>query len=143
MASGKFGPSSVTVTIEDAPGGSAQNIENFLLDGISAKVLSEMIETTALGDSWKERVPLGMRDSDPITLSGIWDTTATTGTHAVLGTVEDGPQDDGRQLVIVFGDSKTFTRDVLISEYEVIASTTDITKFSCVLTPTGAAVWTP
>lgn len=141
MASGKFGPSSVTVTLEDAPGGTAQNLQNFILDGISAEILSEMFESTALGDSWKERVPLGMKDSPPVTLTGIWDTTATTGTHAVLGTVDDGPQDDGRELVIVFGDSKTFTRDVRLSEYKVLASTTEIQKFSCVLTATGAAVW--
>ena len=138
---GKYGPSSVTVTLEDAPGGSAQNIHNFLLNGISAKDLSEMMETTALGDSWKERVPIGIRDSDAITLEGIWDTTATTGTHAIFLAVDDGPQDDGRELVIVFGDGKTWTKDFRLSEYEVIASTTEIQKFRVVLTPTGQALW--
>ena len=99
------------------------------------------MESTALGDSWKERVPIGIRDSDSITLEGIWDTTATTGTHAIFLAVDDGPQDDGRELVIVFGDSKTWTRDVRLAEYEVIASTTEIQKFRAVLIPTGAAVW--
>ncbi len=131
----------MTVSLENSPGGTAKQIENFLLNGISAKDISEMMETTALGDSWKERTPIGIKDSDEITLEGIWDTTATSGTHAILGTVDDGPQDVGRELVVVFGDSKTWTRDVHLSSYEVLASTSEIQKFSCVLTPTGAAVW--
>ena len=138
---GKYGPADVTVALEDSPGGTTRQIENFLLNGISAKDISEMMETTALGDSWKERVPIGIKDSDEITLEGIWDTTATTGTHVVLGTVDDGPQDDGRELVVVFGDSKTWTRDVRISEYEVVAATDSIQKFTATLVPTGAAVW--
>ena len=142
MAAGRFGPSSVTVTLEDGPGGTARNIENFLLNGISAKDMSEMMETTALGDSWKERVPIGIRDSAEITLDGmIWDTTATTGTHAIFLAIDDGPQDDGRELVIIFGDSKTWTRDVRLAEMEVRAITTEIQKISARLVATGAAVW--
>ena len=138
---GKYGASSVTVSIENSPGGTAKQIENFLLNGISAKDISEMMETTALGDSWKERVPIGIKDADEITLEGIWDTTATSGTHAILGTVDDGPQDTPRELVVVFGDSKTWTRDVRLQSYEVLASTDSIQKFSVTLAPTGAAVW--
>lgn len=138
---GKFGPSSVTVTLEDGPGGTARNIENFLLNGISAKDMSEMQETTALGDAWKERVPIGIRDSAEIDLEMIWDTTASTGTHAVFLAIDDGPQDDGRELVIVFGDSKTWTRDVRLAEVEVTAVTTEIQKINAKLIPTGAAVW--
>jgi hypothetical protein len=138
---GKYGPSSVTVTLEDGPGGTARNIENFILNGISAKDMSEMMETHALGDAWKERTPIGIKDGEDITLEGIWDTTATTGTHAVLGTVDDGPQDDGRELVVVFGDAKTWTRDVRLAEYEVVADLGSIQQFRALLTPTGAAVW--
>ena len=138
---GKYGPSDVTVTLEDGPGGTARNAQNFLLNGISAKDISIMMETTALGDSWVERTPVGIRDGEDITLEGIWDTTGSTGTHAIFGTVDDGPQDDGREMVIVFGDSKTWTRDVRLVSYEVLASTDSIQKFSAVVSPTGAAVW--
>ena len=138
---GKYGPSSVTVTLEDAPGGTARSLTNFILNGISAKDMSEMQETTALGDSWKERTPIGIRDSEDIELEMIWDTTATTGTHAVFLAIDDGPQDDGRELVIVFGDSKTWTRDVRLAEMEVTASTDSIQMIKAKLVPTGAAVW--
>lgn len=138
---GAYGPASVTVSLEDAPGGTARNVHNFILNGVSAKDMAEMVDTTALGDSWRERTPTGIKDGENITLEGIWDTTATTGTHAVFGTVDDGPQDDGRELVIVFGDSKTWTRDVRLSEYEVLASTDNIQRFRAVLVPTGSAAW--
>lgn len=143
MASGKFGPGSVTLYIEDSPGGTTKAIHNFILGGFSARDISEMMDTTGLGDTWRERTPVGMLDSPTVTLEGWWDSTATSGSHAILGTVDDGPQDDGRELVLTLGDSKTWTRDYRISEYEVKVDTGSIHKFSCVLTPTGAAVWGP
>ena len=51
---GKYGPASVTVTLEDGPGGTARALTNFILEGISAKTSSQMMETTALGDSFTE-----------------------------------------------------------------------------------------
>lgn len=140
---GRYGPSSVTVTLEDAPGGSPQNIHDYILNGISAKDLAEMFEITALGDTWRERVPTGIKDSNEIDLEGVWDTTATTGSHAIFGTVDSGPQDDGREMVITFGDSKTWTRDFRLAEYEVVANVDSIQQFRAKLIPTGAAVWAP
>ena len=138
---GKYGPASVTVTLEDGPGGTARALTNFILEGISAKTSSQMMETTALGDSFTEQTPTGLKTVEPITLTCIWDTTGTTGTHAVLGTVDDGPQDDGRQLVAVFGDSKTFTVDVRLATSEVVASMGSIQTIVAELIPTGAGVW--
>ena len=138
---GKYGPASVTVTFEDGPGGTARALTNFILEGGSAKTSSQMMETTALGDSFTEQTPTGLKTVEPITLTCIWDTTGTTGTHAVLGTVDDGPQDDGRQLVAVFGDSKTFTVDVRLATSEVVASMGSIQTIVAELIPTGAGVW--
>ena len=138
---GKYGPASVTVTLEDGPGGTARALTNFILEGVSAKTSSQMMETTALGDSFTEQTPTGLKTGEPITLTCSWDTTGTTGTHAVLGTVDDGPQDDGRQLVAVFGDSKTFTVDVRLATSEVVASMGSIQTIVAELIPTGAGVW--
>jgi hypothetical protein len=138
---GRYGSADVTVTIEDAPGGTARNVEDFLLNGISAKTLASMVETTGLGDADTEQTPAGIKSYEIATLEGIWDTTATTGSHAVLGTVDDGPQDDGRQVVITFGDSKTFTIDVRLMSYEVFAENNQIQRFRAELLPTGAGVW--
>lgn len=138
---GKYGPADVTVALEDSPGGTTRSIQNYILNGITAKDMARIVQTDALGDAWEEHVPTGKKAAEPITLEGIWDTTATTGTHAVLGTVDDGPEDDGRELVVVFGDSKTWTVDCRLVEYAVIASNDNIQQFSALLQPTGAAVW--
>lgn len=138
---GKYGPASVTVTLEDGPGGTARSLQNFILEGIRVKTTSLTADTTALGDSFEEHTPIGIRRVEPITLTCIWDTTGTTGTHAVLNAVDDGPQDDGRQMVVVFGDSKTFTVDVRLTSYEVIAQNGNIQTCVAELLPTGAGVW--
>ena len=138
---GKYGPADVTLTIEDGPGGTARNIENYVLSGLAVKIASLMTETTALGDSWQEHTPVGIRFMDPITLEMIWDTTASTGTHAIFLAVDDGPQDDTREVVAVFGDSKTLTFDVRLVSQEVSASTDGVQTISVELQPSGAAVW--
>ena len=138
---GKYGPGSVTVTLEDGPGGTARALTNFTLSGISIKDNVTMVETTALGDTWREHTPTGIYNTEPITLEVIWDTPGTTGTPAVLGTVDNGPQDDGRQLVVVFGDSKTYTVDVRLQSYEVVASLGELTKANVELLPTGTGAW--
>ena len=138
---GRYGPASVTVTLEDSPGGTARALTGFILEGIRVKHVSNTVETTALGDADEEHTPTGIRKTESISLTTIWDTTGTTGTHAVLGTIDDGPQDDGRELVVVFGDSKTFTVDVRLTESEVIAQNSNIQTLVATLLPTGAGVW--
>ena len=138
---GKYGPADVTLTLEDGPGGTARNLENFVIEGLRIKTTSNMTETTALGDAWEEHTPTGVRKTESISLTLIWDTTGTTGTHAVLTAVDDGPQDDGRALVAVFGDSKTYTVDVRLVSYEVIAVNDNIQTVVAELLPTGAGVW--
>ena len=91
--------------------------------------------------TFEEQTPTGTKRTENISLTCIWDTTGTTGTHAVLGTIDDGPQDDGRQLVVVFGDSKTYTVDVRLSSSEVVAANGSIQTIVAELVPTGAGVW--
>lgn len=138
---GKYGPADCSVTLEDAPAGSAQALTNFILEGISIKKTAIQEQTNALGDAAEEHTPVGVTRTEPITLTCIWDTTATTGTHAVLGTVDDGPQDDGRELIVIFGDSKTYTVDVRLETSEVVAANGVIQKIIAGLLPTGVGVW--
>ena len=138
---GKYGPASVTVHLEDSPGGTSRALTNFILEGVSVKMTSILQDTTALGDSFEEQTPTGTKRMEPLTLTCIWDTTGSTGTHAVLGTVDDGPQDDGRELIVVFGDSKTMTMDVRLTSSEVVAANGAIQTIVAGLTPTGAGVW--
>ena len=99
------------------------------------------VQTCAL-PIWEAYTPIGITSAgENISITGIWDTTGTTGTHAVLSAVDDGPQDDTRQCVCVFGDSKTATFDTRLISYSVIASNDNIQTFAAELQVTGAVVW--
>lgn len=138
---GKYGPASVTVTLDDSPGGTGRALTNFVLEGIAVKPVAEIMDTTALGDSATEQTPTGLTTIDNISISCIWDTTGTTGTHAVLGSVDDSPQDGTRTLIVVFGDSKTFTVECRLISSEVRATMGSIQTIVAELACSGAGVW--
>jgi len=138
---GRYGSSAVSMTYEATPGGTARALTAFITGGLTVNMSSEMAETTALGDSAKAYTPIGITSGENISITGIWDTTGTTGTHAILAAVDDGPQDDTREAVIVFGDSKTATIQTRLISYSVIASNDNIQTFSAELQVTGAVVW--
>ena len=140
---GKYGSSAVTVTIESSPGASVQPLTDMLLNGISAKDISEMVESTALSDSARERLPAGIQDGEVGNLEGYYDTTGSTGSHAVLGTVDNGPQDDTREMVITWGDSKTTTIQLRLASYELNATPGELTRFTAEVVVTGVFVWGP
>ena len=143
MAVGRQGSSAVTITLDDAPGGSGVAIHGFVMTMGGAKIVVEKEQSDTFGDFWREHTPTGFRSSPDIPISGFFNTTPTTGSHAVLKPTDNDAVPDGgtRTLVIVFGDSKTFTVETILSEYEVVGEVGKLTKFNAVLTPTGAAVW--
>jgi len=138
---GKYGSASVTVSLDDAPGGGLQVITGHVLEMSGVKIESAMELSHAFGDSWQESTPSGMASMPDITLSGFWDTNGATSPHTVFIAPDDGPQDAVRSLEIVFGDSKKMSVDVRLVSYEVLATVGNLTKFTAVIRPTGAGVW--
>lgn len=138
---GKYGSASVTVSFDDGPGGTLRAITNHILTLGGVKVTSAMQLSHAFGDSAEESTPSGITKVDPITLGGFWDTTATTGPHAVLGTPDTDPNGSTRTLQIVFGDGKTFTVETRLVSYAVMAKNGALTEFEAVIQPTGAHAW--
>jgi hypothetical protein len=140
---GKYGSADVTVTYDDAPGGTGRAITNFVMELGGAKIVVATQTSHAFGDAWEEHTPTGMRSSPAIPVSGQFDTTATTGPHVVLrpGDGDASPQALTRTLVIVFGDGKTFTVETRLVDYEVKGNNGQLTTFTATLQPTGAAVW--
>jgi hypothetical protein len=139
--SGKYGSPSTTCTLEDAPGGTARNIHTFALTIGGVKITSKTEKSDALVDAWAKYTPVGKKEGAPIPFTGHFDTTASTGSHAIFKDVDDGPQDDGREMVIAFGDGKTCTFDVRLTEYEVKSENDKLTSFSASVQPTGAMTW--
>lgn len=138
---GKYGSASVSITYDDAPGGTGQAVTGHVTDSSGVKITSALAASHAFGDSWEEHTPVGLMKMEPVTLSGWWDTTATTGPHVVFLTPDDGPQDATRTLVMVFGDSKTMTVETRLVSYEVLPQNGNLTKFTAVIQPSGTATW--
>ena len=138
---GKYGSASITVAYDDGPGGTARTITSFVLNMGGVKITSNMQNATAYGDSIEKMLPTGMLKVDQIELSGLWDTTATTGPHVVFIAPDDGPQDATRTLTIVFGDSKTFTSEGYLVSYEVTGKVGALTEFKAVH-QTNSYTWT-
>jgi len=138
---GKYGSASVTITYDDGPGGTGQVVTGYVQTMSGTKISSTLQASHAFGDSWEEHTPTGMNKMEPVTLSGHWDTTATTGPHVVFIAPDDGPQDATRTLVLVFGDSKTMTVETRLVSYEVLGQNGNLTQFTAVIQPTGAATW--
>lgn len=143
MATGKQSSIDVTVSLTDS-GGTPRLITGFVMELGGAEIELELESSESFGDTWREKVPTGMRTSPPIPIKGHFDTTATTGPHVVLRPVDADalPNATPRTLVIVFGDSKTFTVSVRPNKYKATANNGKVSSFEATLTPTGAAVWT-
>ncbi len=112
----------------------------FVLSGIDIGHEAETVETTGFGVSFREHTPTGMNKHDDIELLVTWDTTSEK-THDVFGTVDDGPQDDGRELIVVFGDGKTYTIDVRLTKFTIGVALDNIQTASVTLRPTGTGSW--
>jgi hypothetical protein len=138
---GKYGSQSITITYDDAPGGTGRAVTGYVTNNFGVKITSSMQAVTAFGDTWEAQAPTGRMKMEPVTLSGIWDTTATTGPHVVFVAPDDGPQDSTRTLVMVFGDSKTMTVETRLVSYEVKGVNGNLTEFEAVIQPTGTATW--
>ena len=141
MAAGKHGSSEITISYDDGPGGSLRAVTNFILTMGAIKITSTMQPSHAFGDAWEESLPTGMKKGDPVTLTGFWDDTATTGPHIVFIDPDDGPQDSTRTLTIVFGNSKQVTMETYLVSYAVLGKNGMLTEFEAVIQPTGALTW--
>jgi len=138
---GKYGSASITCSYDDGPGGTPRTITSFVLTMGGVKITSNMQAATAYGDTVEKMLPTGVLKLDQIELSGLWDTTATTGPHVVFIAPDDGPQDATRTLVIVFGDSKTWTSEGYLISYEVLGKVGSLSEFKAVLQQNSGA-WT-
>jgi hypothetical protein len=144
MAAGKFGPKDITLTLEDAPGGTARALR--VINSLALKIVSRMMNTTALGDDFDKSTPTGSRAVEPIPIKAVYDTTATTGAAPVLEikAADADPQSAGRQLVATINGSggQTFTVTGHLGEYQVSAQPgTDLVVIDSVFQPDGAGVW--
>jgi hypothetical protein len=141
---GKYGSPDVTVTYDSAPGaaGTGVALTNFVMELGGAKIEVRTQSSTAFGDRWDEHTATGLRGSPAIKIGGLFDTTAG-GPHDTLKVTDADADPNGgtRTLVITFGDSKTFTAETRLLDYEVLAKNGSLTEFAATVQPTGTVAW--
>jgi hypothetical protein len=142
----KYGSSVVTVTIDDAPGGTARAITPYVTTIGGIKVESITQQTNPFGTSSEAHTPTGMTKTPDIPISGFFDDTAAVGPHVVFGApaswaLDTAPGSVGRELVIVAATGATFTIMVHLVSYEVINKNGALTEYAALVRQAGAGAW--
>lgn len=143
MPVGKHSSSEVTFTITDAQGGTNRILTAFLLTCGALKISATYQKSTAYGDTWEKQLPTGLQIAAPITVTGIWDDSATPSPHTVLISPDILPNSAARALIITVstGTVRTYTTTCFVQDYAVIPKVSNLTEFSATLLLTGSAVW--
>jgi hypothetical protein len=139
MPAGKHGSAEVTISYDDGPGGTPRTITAFILTMGAVKLSSQFDPSTPYGASVMSKLPTGLTEIPDIDLEGFWDDTATTGPHTVFLAPDTSPQAATRTLAIVFGNSKTWTSEGYLMEYEVLAKAGNLTRFKAKLCQNSGA----
>lgn len=136
---GKYGSSSIAITIDDAPGGSPQTITPYVreIGGIKIEAINQ--QSNPFGVSFEEHTPVGVKKVGPIPIHGFFNTTATSGPHVVFNPAsgDSDPQGATRTFTFTPGDSKTFTAEVRLLSYEILGKNGALTEYEAVIQPTG------
>lgn len=141
MGAGKHGSSEITVSYDDGPGGTLRLITSYVLTFGGVKITSKMQVSTAFGDTITKKLPTGVSALDDIPIEGFWDDTTVTGPHVVFLAPDTSPQASTRSLVIVFGNSKTWSSEGYLQDYEVLGQAGLLTRFKATLIQNSGA-WT-
>jgi len=138
MAAGKHGSSEVTISYDDATG-TPQVITCAVLTMGPIKLTSQMQAGTAYCDTVEKMLPTGLTKIEQVTLTGFWDTTPTSGSHAIFKAPDTNPQAATRTLAVMFGDAKTWTSEGFQVSYSVIGKVGALTEFEAVLQQNSGA----
>lgn len=128
----KYGSKDITIEVDNA-GGTPVDLSEYI-DAISAfdpKV--GVVQIDGFGQEWEAYASTGYQSLSEITLGGFLDDTAETGPDAVLNSLGDT-----RTLTITWdGSSLDDNVECIITKYSKIPTRGELTRFECVLRPTG------
>lgn len=142
----KYGSSVVTVTLDDAPGGTPRIITPYVntIGEIGIELLTQ--QTMPFGSAFETHTPTGIEKTPDIALTGFFDDTATVGPKvmfflAATKALDKAPGSVGRVLVIVAATGHTFTITVHVVDAKIIAKNGSLTEYSVLLRQKSAGVW--
>ncbi len=134
---GRFGPASVWGPLVDGYDLSAAK-----LTALRDKVIAAMVDSTGLGDSWKERTPTGEKDTELVQEGAFFDTATSSSHDALSASVPASPQ--ATERVISFGYAGATIGEPFVGikgayshEYEVLAARDDLQKANVTYSVSG------
>lgn len=139
----KHSPSEVTVTFDDAPGGTPRVITPYVtsIGGLAIESITE--QTNPFGVTTESHTPVGITKVPDIAIGGFFDETATVGPHVVFQVTagDISPASVGRVLAIVAATARTFTITVHLVKYEVLLEKDGLTKYQALVRQKSTGVW--
>jgi|TARA_S200002703_G_scaffold159912_1_gene175440 hypothetical protein len=127
----KYGPNDISIDVDNT-GGTPVTMDAYIDDWAGADVEAILEESHTFNDAWVEQLYSGIQRMSPITMSGFYDDTATTGPDAIFNALGET-----RTVTITWGGSKTTATEAIISQYTRTPGRNASTRFTVTLTPTG------
>jgi len=136
MAVGKFGPASGILLVD------GYNILSNKLTSLSEKAISELTDTTGIGDTAYETTPVGKVTMEVVQEGAFFDTTALYSHAAFSGSVPTSPQATARILCVGFaggtiGYPMVGCEGAYTDSYEVLAELGNLQKVNATYAMTG------
>lgn len=129
----KYGSDDAKIEVDNS-GGSLVDLSDYITEINEVNVEALLQESTPVGVAWVEQLWTGIKQMQPVTLSGFYDDTASTGPDAVLGPSALGST---RTFQVTYGGTKTTSVECIVTSYVRNIVSKELTRFSATLTPTG------
>lgn len=140
---GKYGSAAnaTMVSYDSTPGGSLIDVTAHVrtIGGLKIEQITE--ENSPFGSAFEKYTPVGKQKFGPVAITGDWDTTAASGSHAVFGTPDTDPNGATRTLTIAPGDSKSLTCETRLQDYELVMTDGKLTGYKATVVQAGLAAW--
>lgn len=142
----KHGPQEVTVTIDDAPGGTPRIITPYVTQIGEVGLESITQETNPFGATSIQNTPVNIDKTADIAISGFYDDTATVGPKAVFfvaanWTLDKATGSVGRVLVILTATAMTFTITVHLVKATIGLKKDGLTEYTALVRQKSNGVW--
>jgi hypothetical protein len=138
---GKYGSASAVISYDSTPGGSLINVTAHVLTIGGLKIEQITEENSPFGQAYESSIPVGKQRFPDVEIAGNWDTTASTGSHAVFGTPDTDMNGATRTLTVAPGDSKSLTVETRLVSYELVLTDGKLTGYKAVVRQAGLAAW--
>lgn len=128
----KYGPNDISIAVDNT-GGTPVTMDAYIEEISGATVEAILEESTTFNEAFVSQLYTGIQRMSPITFSGVFDDTATTGPNVIFNALGET-----RTVTITWGGSKTTATEAILTTYDRAATRNGSTRYTITLTPTGA-----